>query len=268
MSRKPPVVIVHGMWSTPDALLELKESFETQGYEVHTPRLPYHFPKAEMGHANRVGLSKSGMLTYVSSIEQYINSLEHAPILIGHSMGGLIAQLVAVRTPCAALILLSSAPPAGMNAWSWTVIRTFGHNLFKFPLWKKLTDLRIENIRYGIANTQSAKFKREVFELSTYESGLASFQLGMWFLFKNPPTRVDTNAITCPILILGGVEDKITPITLQRKIAQTFKGKATLIELAGVCHWTLGGHALPEIQQHLFSWLTNNNITRHSTRAA
>jgi len=256
------------MWSTPDTLIELKQSFENQGYEVHTPRLPYHFDKAQMDHAAKVGLSKSGILTYVAAVLALVKSLDKPPILLGHSMGGLIAQLVAARTPCAALILLSSAPPAGVHAWAWSVVRTFGHNLFKFPMWKKLTDLRIENIRYGIANTQSAKVKREIFESATYESGLASFQLGMWFLYKQPPTKVDVAAIKCPILMLGGSEDKITPIALQRKIAATFDGRAPLIELPGICHWTVGGRAVPAIEQHIANWLAQQTFGVSTSKAA
>ena len=48
MPDKAPVILVHGMWSTPDALKELKAAFEEQGYQVYVPSLPYHLPKNQL----------------------------------------------------------------------------------------------------------------------------------------------------------------------------------------------------------------------------
>ncbi len=263
-----PVVIVHGMWSTPEALTDLRHHFERKGHEVHTPALPFHKPLREMGMVEQSGLKKSGMGTYVAAIKDVIASLDRAPILIGHSMGALISQLVAQSTDLEKLVLISSAPPAGINAWSWSVVRTFGHNLFKFPMWKKLTELRLENIRYGIANTQSAEVQNEIFRLSTYESGLASFQLGMWFLFRKPATRLDTTAIQCPVLMLSGQDDRITTIGVQRKLAAMYEGRARLVEFPGVCHWTIGGHAFEKIVSTLDQWLEEHETAVSPAQAA
>lgn len=255
---KPDMVLVHGMWSTPEALLELKEQFTRQGYRVHTPALPWHHPLAEMDETTKTGLRKSGIGPYVAAVEAVVSGLDQPPVLVGHSMGGLIAQLVAQRVPVERLVLISSAAPAGINAWSWSSMRTLGHNLFKFPLWTSLTDLRPANIRYGIANTQSPTMQEHIYQLCTYESGLASFQIAMWFLFRKPPTRIDPEAIPGPVLLVSGQQDRITPIGTQRKIARLFGDRATLIELPHVCHWTIGGHAVAEVAGHIDQWLQSH----------
>ncbi|MDX1587356.1 MAG: alpha/beta hydrolase [Oleiphilaceae bacterium] len=251
----PDLVIVHGMWSTPDTLAELREQFEQQGYRVHTPALPFHRSRGDMDATAQEGLKKSGVAHYVAAVEELVNGLTQPPVLIGHSMGGLIAQLVAQKVAVERLVLLSSAAPAGINAWCWSAIRTLGHNLFKFPLWTSLTDLRPANIRYGIANTQTPELQDRIYQQSTYESGLASFQIAMWFLFSKPHTRLDPQAILCPVLLMGGVEDRITPIASQRKIARLYGDRATLVELPGVCHWTIGGHAVEKIASDIGQWL-------------
>ncbi len=201
-----------------------------------------------------------GVEDYVRSIQAYVNSLPVTPILIGHSMGALISQLVAARTNVEALVLISSAPPAGVNGWSWSVMRAFGRNLFLFPLWKKVTQIGIDNVRYGIANTETNSVQEELARDATYESGRASFEIGMPFLFRRPPTKVNTQAINCPVLMLGGTEDRITPIGIQRKTAELYQGRARLIELPGVCHWTVGGNALPLVKQHILKWLKQQGI--------
>jgi len=251
----PPVVIIHGMWSTPDTLIDIKQSFEQEGYLTHTPRLPLHFPRNKLDAKQRTELARLSIQDYLKSIEQFMATLDQPPILVGHSMGGLLAQLIAAKYPCEKLILISSAPPAGINAWHWSVIRTFGHNLVKFPLWRSTTNLLLKNIRYGIANSQNAAMHRELSQNTTLESGLASWQISMWFLFRRPPTKVEYDKIQCPVLIIAGTEDKITPLKIQLKIARNYANRATVKVFPGACHWTIGGSHFPKIKQTLFSWL-------------
>ena len=251
----PPVVIIHGMWSTPDTLIDIKQSFEQEGYLTHTPRLPLHFRRNKLDVKQRTELARLSIQDYFKSLEKFMATLDQPPILVGHSMGGLLAQLIAAKYPCEKLILISSAPPAGINAWSWSVIRTFGHNLFKFPLWRSTTNLLLKNIRYGIANSQNAAIHREISQNTTLESGLASWQISMWFLFRRPLTKVDYDKIQCPVLVIGGTDDRITPLKTQLKIAKKYANRATIKVIPGACHWTIGGSYFPKITQALFSWL-------------
>ena len=121
--------------------------------------------------------------------------------------------------------------------------------------WRSTTNLLLKNIRYGIANSQSAKLQRELSQNTTLESGLASWQISMWFLIRQPPTKVEYDKIECPVLIIGGTEDKITPLTTQLKLAGNYGNKATVKVFPGACHWTIGGSHFPKIKQTIFSWL-------------
>ncbi|MEH6344840.1 MAG: alpha/beta hydrolase [Bermanella sp.] len=259
MNKLAPVVLIHGMWSTPDVFKELRYFFENEGYEVFTPRLPFHYPLPQMNETARAGLKKSGIDDYVNAVSNVINSLDQKPIVIGYSLGGLLAQLIAARHECEKLILVSSAAPAGIHSWSWSVIRTLGHNLFKFPLWKSITNLNLKNIQYGVANSQPKEVQKELAAEITLESGRASWQIAMWFLYKNPITKVNTYNTNCPVLVIGGTEDKITPIKIQRKIADKYGHKATLSEVRDACHWTIGGTYFPQISQTMIDWLNKNN---------
>ena len=255
MPNKPPVILIHGMWSTPDALNDVKAAFEEEGYIVYVPMLPFHLPRNQLKAESIKKLASSTIQDYEKCIVDLMGTFDQKPILVGHSMGGLIAQLVASKHQCEKLILISSAPPAGINALKWSVMRTLGHNLFKFPLWRKTTNLLLKNIQYGIANTQSAAIHKEIIQSATYESGKASWQISMWFLFRKPPTRVYYENIKCPVLLISGTEDKITPIKIQKKLAQKYSDKAELKVIEGACHWTIGGSFFPQIKETLFDWL-------------
>lgn len=273
MTQLAPVFLIHGMWSTPDIMDELKASFETQGYEVYAPCLPLHKPKNQLTAEQRKELARLGIEDYLSALLSDIfrvmkDKPEQKPIIVGHSMGGLLAQLVAAEIDCERLILLSSGAPAGINATSFSVLRTFGHNLFKFPLWRSFTNLLLKNIQYGIANSQNAQVHQDLVRSATFESGKVTTQMSMWFLFPRPPTRVDVTKIHCPVLIIGGTEDKITPIKIQHKIAKKFGRQASLRVVPGACHYTVGGSYLAVITQNIFSWLNIQKVTNETKQAA
>lgn len=256
-NTKPPVVLIHGMWSTGETLSELQQAFERQGYVVHAPTLPYHKEKSAYDTDDRARLARASLQEYVDFIVAKVNALETAPILVGHSMGGLLAQLVAARVQVDKLVLLSSAAPGGINSWSWSMVRTFGRNLFRFPLWTRVTEVRESNIRYGIANTQTPVVQRQIFDMSTYESGMATFQIGVGGFLPHGFSRVDAQAVQSPVLVIGGTVDRITPIKIQRAIANKYGARAQLVELPGVCHWTVGGSNFPRVCSTMFHWLEN-----------
>ncbi|WGL17591.1 alpha/beta hydrolase [Microbulbifer bruguierae] len=255
---KPPVLLIHGMWGTAEAMREVGAAFSAEGYVVEALTLPHHAAKCGYDTAARARLARTRLQDYVDFIIARIKTLDAAPILVGHSMGALLAQLVAARVPCERLVLLSSAAPGGINSWSWSMIRTLGRNLLLFPMWLRVTELRADNIRYGVANSQSAATQQQILDMSTYESGMATFQIGVGGLLPGGFSRLDTRAIQCPILIIGGSEDRITPPGIQRRIAALYGGRARLVEIPGACHWTIGGTHFPEVRAAIFGWLASD----------
>lgn len=255
-NEKPPVLLVHGMWSNQEALKEVHDAFVEQGYLAESLSLPYHCTKAEHTVASKEKLAQTGLQEYVAYIVEQVKRQSSPPILVGHSMGGLLVQLVAAQVPCKGLILLSSAAPAGVNGLSVSAIRTFGSNLLRFPLWRSITEVQLASIRYGIANTQSAALQQEIYARSTYESGRATLQISMGLLLgRHSAAYVNTAQIQCSVLVVGGTADRITPISVQRSIAQRFGSRAQLVEIRNCCHWTVGGKFFPQIRTHIFQWL-------------
>lgn len=254
-NNKPPVMLIHGMWSDGDTLHEVRDAFTEQGYQVEAVTLPYHRPRAEHTPESLAKLARTSLQDYVAFLVERASRFDRAPILVGHSMGGLLAQLTAARVPCDRLILLSSAAPAGINGLGLSVFRTLGVNLLRFPLWKQTTVLKLANVRYGVANAQSDATQRDVFERCGYESGRVTFQLTLAAFSKKGPAHVEPDRIRCPVLIIGGTADRITPIRIQRRIAQRYAGHCKLVEIPGCCHWTVGGRFFGEVCSAMFTWL-------------
>ena len=252
----PTVLLVHGMWSTEGTLSDMRDAFIEEGYQVEALCLPYHYPKAEHTPASKAKLARTRLQDYVDYVVEQVKRQSSPPILAGHSMGALIVQLAAARVPCARLILMSSAAPAGINGLSWSAIRTLGRNLLRFPLWQSVTEVGLANVKYGIANAQSTAFQQGIYERCTYESGMATVQISMGTLLRSrSASHVKTQNIQCPVLIVGGTADRITPIRIQRSIAQRFGARGLLVEIPGCCHWTVGGRFFPAIRSEIFKWL-------------
>lgn len=256
LSRQPEVLLVHGMWSLPETLWELRDAFVAMGYGVESLCLPHHYEKSAYNGDRKARLAKARLEDYVDHIVERIRQKSRPPILVGHSMGALLAQLAAAREPCERLILLSSAAPAGINGLGLSVIRTLGRNLLRFPLWKTVTEVSLAQVRYGIANAQNPILQQHIAEHCTYESGMATTQISLGLLLGNRSSaHVDFARIQCPVLIIGGTADRITPIRIQRQIAGRLGSRATLIEIADCCHWTIGGVFFPKIQSAIHKWL-------------
>ena len=254
--NKPTVLLVHGMWSDQNTMVEVQNAFVEQGYSVEALCLPFHCAKSEHTDESKKKLARTRLQDYVDYIIEQVKTLDEPPILVGHSMGGLLVQLVAAQVPCNRLILLSSAAPAGINGLCLSAIRTLGSNMFLFPLWTSITEVKEANVAYGIANSQSPLVHKEIYKHSTYESGMATFQITMGLMLgKRSSAYVNTNSIHCPILVIGGTEDRITPIKVQRNIAKLYPAQCKLVEIQGCCHWSVGGKYFPQIRKEIFNWL-------------
>jgi pimeloyl-ACP methyl ester carboxylesterase len=105
----PPILFIHGAFCGGWAFDDFRTAFEAIGYETHAPNLPHHERGADLDL-----LAQTGVAEYADAFADYARELSGPPILIGHSLGGLVAQLVAVRMPCAALVLLAPSAPWGV----------------------------------------------------------------------------------------------------------------------------------------------------------
>jgi pimeloyl-ACP methyl ester carboxylesterase len=254
---KPTVFLVHGMWSNQDTLKAVQDIFIDQGYPTESLQLPYHCSKEEHTAESQASLAKMRLQDYVEYVVERVKQQATPPVLVGHSMGGLLVQLVAAQVQCEKVILLSSAPPAGINGLSLSAIRTLGSNLFRFPIWKSITELKLANVRYGLANSQSPELQQEITKNCTYESGMATLQISMGLMLRScSAAHVDTQQIQCPVLIIGGTADRITAIGVQRSIAKRFGAQGKLVEIPDCCHWTVAGKYFPQIRSEIVDWLT------------
>lgn len=212
------IVMIHGMWGGGWYWEKYKHFFTEKGYQCHAPYLRYHNVDPKAVPDPRLGTTS--LLDYAQDLEDYIKEkeLNERPILMGHSMGGLLAQILGSRGVASALVLLTPAPPAGIFALKFSVIKTFRPVLFKWGFWKKPHSLPLKNSVYGMMHLMSENDQENHYGQCVHESGKAATEIAFW----QHAARVDESEVKCPVLVVAGKEDRITPAPVVKKVAKKY----------------------------------------------
>ncbi|WP_449399084.1 esterase/lipase family protein [Chryseobacterium wanjuense] len=111
--RKPnTIVFIHGLFLNEQSWAEWKNYFETLGYNVHTPAYPGHSGDPASLRANiSADLRTAGFMDVMNVMTRYVDSLSEKPIVIGHSMGGLVAQKLVEAGKAAACVSIDGSSP-------------------------------------------------------------------------------------------------------------------------------------------------------------
>lgn len=212
------IVMIHGMWGGGWYWENYNNFFTEKGCQCHTPYLRYHDvdPKAEPDHR----LGTTSLLDYARDIEDYIKEKNFAekPVLMGHSMGGLLAQLLGARGLGSALVLLTPAAPSGIFALYPSVVKTFWPVFSRWGFWKNPHTLPFENAAYAMMHLMRKDEQERFSRLCVHESGKAATEIAFWL----NAARVEESRITCPVLVIAGKQDRITPAAVVKKIAKRY----------------------------------------------
>jgi pimeloyl-ACP methyl ester carboxylesterase len=254
-----PVILIHGMYSTGETLRPIQERLEAAGYHCWAPTLPHH---SNGGDAAKVG--PTSLRTYVDFLERFIadQRFDSPPLLVGHSMGGLLAQLLAARIPTAGAALFApTPPPGGIPSLSWSGIRFF-FPVTTRPFWWKRAHkpAKFTSACSALFNNLAPTRQRELFDALVAESGRALFEIALAPLDRTKAAAVDCAAIRVPIVILHGTKDGVLPSAGSRKLQKRYPD-AVLHDYPGSGHWLFEEpHAVDAIYDDLTAWLAARAI--------
>lgn len=250
-SAKPPVVLIAGTYCFPEVWDAMKAELEQRGYEVHAPPLRYHDLPLLEGARKMASLS---LLDYTADFVNLINGLDRPPIIVGWSMGGLIAQLVAQRVEHAGLMLLSPAPSAGMFAMYPSMFATFQPHFSRWGFWRKPLMPDWDLFVWSTGHLQSQEFMENCFNQLKAESGRAYFEMALWFLDKTKASKVIPENIKGPVLVISGAEDRIVVPAIGRRTAAKY-AKGRFILLSRAEHMLPDGTGLPKVMAEFDKWV-------------
>jgi pimeloyl-ACP methyl ester carboxylesterase len=254
---KPPLFCIHGYWATPATFARLKTRFEALGYTVVAPALPYHDrdpglpPPADIGSLTVEDYAQF----LVAEIEKLAAQGLGAPIIIGHSMGGMLAQIVAARVPHAGLVLFSTAPTAATAVPALDTIRTMLGVVTKWGWWESPTRIEYGPWRWGIGNGVPEDICRAEYAALVWDSGRVMAEMTLPNLSTSGATKVDYSKLSNPALVIVGADDRTTVPGISRATARKLTGPVDYHELPGVGHWLFWGDTERQIGDWMETWL-------------
>lgn len=250
------ILMVHGAFSAGWAFEKFEEFFQARGYRCIVPDLRHH--DIAPRHPPDPALGNTSLLDYLSDLQEIIAGLDTQPILMGHSMGGLLCQMLAVRGHGAGAILLAPSPPAGILPSSPFEMLSAAGVLASGIGWGQtvMPD-------YYVASQHSLdhlpkRQQREIFERLVPESGYAMHEMLCWILDPHQAARVDTRKVKCPVLAISGTLDPINPPATVRQIAKRYGTHATYRDFQRCSHWLIEGPRWREIAEYCADWLDEN----------
>ena len=212
-TRLQPVVFVHGLWLLPSSWDRWAAMFEEAGYTALTPGWPDDPTTVEEAKAHPEVFANKTVGQVADHHEGIIRTLQRKPALIGHSFGGLLAQILAGRGLSAATVAIDPAPFRGVLPLPISSLRSAGPVLRNPANRHKAIPLNFEQFRYAFANALGEDEAKQLYETySVATPGAPLFEAA--FANLNPWTevKVDTkNPERGPVLIVSGDQDHTVP---------------------------------------------------------
>jgi len=255
-----PLLLIHGAWLSSRSWETFADYFGKRGFAVSAPEWPRKHGDVEQLREDAAELAGLGLGEIVDHYEALIRELDQPPVLIGHSFGGLIVELLLDRGLGRAGVALSPAPPKGILVLPFSSLKAAAPALAHPSKRHGIVMLTLEEFTYGFVNTFSPEEAAAAYERYAvpetgqifYEAGLANFHL-------NPPTEVHfKNGERAPLLIVGAEKDHTVPASLshtQYERYQRSPARTEYLEFAGRPHLAMVGEGWEEVAAGIEGWL-------------
>jgi len=212
-STSTPVVFVHGLWLLPSSWERWAAFFEEAGYVALTPGWPDDPDTVEEAKAHPEVFAGKGIGEIADHHEAIIRRLDRKPLIIGHSFGGLLTQILAGRGLAACSVAISPAPFRGVLPLPVSALRVGSVALRNPANWNRAVPLTYEQFRYGFANAVGDQEAKELYETySVPGPGEPLFQAAAANFNPWSEAKVDTkNRDRGPLLIISADGDHTVP---------------------------------------------------------
>jgi pimeloyl-ACP methyl ester carboxylesterase len=209
VSGKTPVVFIHGLWLLPSSWDRWAGLFEEAGYAPVTPVWPDDPDTVEQARANPAVLAKKTLGQVADHTAEVIGKLTKKPAVMGHSTGGLLAQIIADRGLSAATVAIDPGPFRGVLPLPLSTLKSAWPVLGN-PLNRgRAVTLTLDQFKYGWANALSDEEAKQLYD--TYHvatPGVALMQMALANVNPWTEAKVDTsNPDRGPLLIIEGEKD-------------------------------------------------------------
>ena len=253
------IVLIHGLWMTPRCWECFIGWYEACGYQVLAPAWPRMQGEVEAIRTDSSALAGLGLREIADHYERIIRSLPEPPVLIGHSMGGLIVQILLDRGLGAAGISIDGTVPRGVLHLPFSVIKASNPVLSHPSSYSRCVTLTFEQFHFAFANTMTPVEARRAYDRyfvpgparPIFQAALANF---------NPwaATAVNRhNDNRAPLLLINGAEDNLVPPVLNQInqwLYMDSKAVTAYKEFPDRSHLIIAQQGWKDVAEYTLSW--------------
>lgn len=238
-----PVVFIHGLWLLPSSWDRWAKLFEKAGYATLTPGWPDDPETADEANAKPEIFANKTVGQVVGHYETIVHGLKRKPAIIGHSFGGLLAQILAGRGLSAVAVAIDPAPFRGVLPLPFSALRSAFPVLGNPANRKRAVPLTYDQFRYAFANAVGEEEAKELYAtFAVPAAGAPIFQAATANINPWTEVKVDSkNPARGPLLIISGEKDHTVPWAIANasyKKQRRNKGVTEIVEMKD------RGHAL------------------------
>ncbi|MEH2163134.1 MAG: alpha/beta hydrolase [Nostoc sp.] len=267
---KKTIVLIHGLWMTPGSWDLFREFYQRQGYQVFAPAWPRLLSEVEAIRRDPSALAGLGITEVADHYEQFARTLDEPPILMGHSFGGLIVQILLDRGLGAAGVAIDSATPKGIWKLPFSAIKSVSPVLSNPWNYQHPVSLTFKQFKYAFANTMPESEARSAYQRNAIPGpGRPIFQVALANFNPWAATKVNyRNHQRSPLLLIAGANDHLVP-SVQNKINYKKYARSNAItdykEFPNRSHLIVAQEGWQEVAEYALSW-AQNTLTGTSTR--
>ncbi len=263
--KSAPVVFIHGLWLHASSWAPWVELFEASGYTALAPEWPGVANTVAAARANPDAIADHGIDDVVAHYTTIIESLPTAPILVGHSFGGMIAEKLLGLDRAAAAVAIDAAQIKGVLPLPLSALHST-LPVFRNPANKhRAVSLTPAQFRYGFGNAIPEEESDQLHERwaipapgrPLFEAAAANFSL-------HSPAAVDThNDHRGPLLLVMGGQDRTVPEAITRSTLKQYRGSSAvtdLVEFEDRGHSLTIDHGWQEVAEATLRWLDKHGL--------
>jgi pimeloyl-ACP methyl ester carboxylesterase len=240
---RTPVVFVHGLWLLPSSWNRWAALFDQAGYLAITPGWPDDPETVDEANAHPEVFAHKSVGQVADHYADVIGRLQQKPVVIGHSFGGLLVQILAGRGLSAATVAIDPAPFRGVLPLPISALKSAWPVLGNPTNYQRAVPLTFEQFRFGFANAVSEDEAQQLYaEFAVPGSGVPLFQAATANLNPWTEAKVDTeNPQRGPLLIISGEKDNTVPWAIAEASYKQQKRNEAVTEIIEMPN---RGHAL------------------------
>jgi non-heme chloroperoxidase len=238
---RTPVVFIHGLWLLASSWERWAGVFEEAGFTAVSPGWPDDPQTVEEGNANPGAFARKRVGQVADHFDEVIGGLERKPVIIGHSFGGLLTQILAGRGLAEVSVAIDPAPFRGVLPLPLAAVKSVRHVLVNPANRNRAVPLSYGQFRYAFANAVSDEEAHQLYETFAVPApGAPIFQAASANLNPWTEVKVDSaNPMRGPLLVISGEHDHAVPPAVahaayKRQLRNS--GATEVAEMAGRGH--------------------------------